>query len=555
MPSNRASFSLNGTTGEITSYYASWNTNLDFPSPENKIPLEEAQKIFKENMPLDLEYNIDKDGRVYLQYTRSREKGSMYINAITGEVEKPEYYYGIYQNGIRYAEDEAMKSAMGAALRPEEQKQVDNIAGLITAQEAEKKLRLVKELDFDEKYKLTSSNLYQSTDLRSNETKYYINLYFTHMDNTEDLSEEKINLKIAAGEGDGYASATLNAKTGELISFSSNIWGIPRPMSKAEDTADEKQTKAKREQAKKTADAFVSKMQPEKVNKVKFMDDGSSDNFTFNYARMENGAYFIYDSINVSVNKENMKISQYNCNWTDVNEIPPTDGAIGLDKAHEILFGSEALALEYIINEKDKKAVLAYRLSDDNPWLIDAKTGMLLDWSGKQYVKEKAPEYSDIAGHFCEEAVKQLAIVGVFLKGDRFEPDIEILQKDYVILLSKLGRYYYYESDNIDDIYSRFIKEGIMDKAEKNPDGTVSREDAVKYLLRYLGFKKFAEIPGIFNCDFSDADEIAPELAGYAAIAKGLGIVKGSDGKFMPKEALTKAEAAVLIYNCLKADF
>ena len=108
-----------------------------FPSPENKIPLEEAQKIFKENMPLDLEYNIDKDGRAPAIH-RSREKGSMYINAITGEVEKPEYYYGIYQNGIRYAEDEAMKSAMGAALRPEEQKQVDNIAGLITAQEAEK---------------------------------------------------------------------------------------------------------------------------------------------------------------------------------------------------------------------------------------------------------------------------------------------------------------------------------------------------------------------------------------------------------------------------------
>ena len=148
----------------------------------------------------------------------------------------------------------------GAALRPEEQKQVDNIAGLITAQEAEKKLRLVKELDFDEKYKLTSSNLYQSTDLRSNETKYYINLYFTHMDNTEDLSEEKINLKIAAGEGDGYASATLNAKTGELISFSSNIWGIPRPMSKAEDTADAKTNQRQKEnRPKKTADAFVIK--------------------------------------------------------------------------------------------------------------------------------------------------------------------------------------------------------------------------------------------------------------------------------------------------------
>ena len=59
----------------------------------------------------------------------------------------------------------------------------------------------------------------------------------------------------------------------------------------------------------------------------------------------------------------------------------------------------------------------------------------------------------------------------------------------------------------------------------------------------------------VFLIVILDADEIAPELAGYAAIAKGLGIVKGSEGKFMPKEALTKAEAAVLIYNCLKADF
>ena len=69
-----------------------------------------------------------------------------------------------------------------------------------------------------------------------------------------------------------------------------------------------------------------------------------------------------------------------------------------------------------------------------------------------------------------------------------------------------------------------------------------------------MGYKRFAQIPGIFICDFEDADEIDSELLGYAAIAKGLGVVSGSNGKLLPENTLTKGEAAVIIYNCLKSN-
>jgi len=48
-----------------------------------------------------------------------------------------------------------------------------------------------------------------------------------------------------------------------------------------------------------------------------------------------------------------------------------------------------------------------------------------------------------------------------------------------------------------------------------------------------------------------DEDERTPELKGYVAIAGGLKIVVGSGGKFYPKNNLTRAEAAVMIYNYL----
>ena len=63
-----------------------------------------------------------------------------------------------------------------------------------------------------------------------------------------------------------------------------------------------------------------------------------------------------------------------------------------------------------------------------------------------------------------------------------------------------------------------------------------------------------AELPGIFNCGFSDAGQIAADKLGYAAIVSGLGVISGDGNAIRANDALTNAEAAAMIYNYLKTN-
>ena len=539
---NYAYFTVDGVTGEINNYYSNWNSKMEFPSAENAISLEKAKEVFKQNMPLDLEYRIDYEGNLYVQYAPSREHGGKYINALTGEVEKPEYDYGLYGYGDMARERYYKESYAVAEVRlsPSEQKEVDEVSGTLTAKEAEEIVRSYSELKIDESYKLTGSNLHGNKIYTQSETVYYINLNFSKIEVSEDVSEEKVRIMIAAGEGRGHASATLNAKTGDLTYFTSYDWN--------EDMSKEKAYT--KENSKEIAEAFINKVQPAKLDSLKYIEN-SEGNPNYQYARLENGAYFNYDGITVFIDEFSGKINNYSYNWTEGLEIPSLDKVIGSDNVHELLFANDGLKLDYILS--GRKAVLVYKINDMKPQFFDAFNGENLDYSGKPYKDQSAPAYNDIEGHFSEDAVRELVSIGVFLNGESFGPDSNITQLEYLTLLSKLGMYRY-EMDEKESLYSYVIRNGIMDETEKNPDANVTREDAVKYLLRFLNYKKFAEIPNIFQVDFEDADDIDPALTGYAAIAKGIGIVNGSNGQFKPKDVLTKGESAVIIYNCLKAN-
>ena len=62
-----------------------------------------------------------------------------------------------------------------------------------------------------------------------------------------------------------------------------------------------------------------------------------------------------------------------------------------------------------------------------------------------------------------------------------------------------------------------------------------------------MGYKEFANIPGIFNCPFGDVEAAD---AGYAAIAAGLKLVGTSD-TFYANDSLRRADALIIIYNYL----
>ena len=102
------------------------------------------------------------------------------------------------------------------------------------------------------------------------------------------------------------------------------------------------------------------------------------------------------------------------------------------------------------------------------------------------------------------------------------------------------------------ELYSVFLTKGVLESSEIMPDGFVPRAEAVKYLLRAVGYKNVAELEGIFKIPFMDAHKIPPSHYGYIALARGMGLISGSGGYFYPSQNLTNADALILIYNYLR---
>jgi hypothetical protein len=216
-------------------------------------------------------------------------------------------------------------------------------------------------------------------------------------------------------------------------------------------------------------------------------------------------------------------------------------------------------SIDSALNIKIPEIKAVYALKSGKPFVLDAYTGNILDYNGKPYKENKPPEYNDIPGHFAEEQIKTLAKYGIIsFSSPEYRPNEKIIQKDYLMILSNILDNYYgpvikedSEQDDIDEMYKQLIREGIIEEDEKSPESLITREDAVKFIIRALKYREVAEIEGIFIVPFSDEEDITPTLKGYVAIASGLKIVSGSGGKFYPKNNLTRGEAAVMVYNYL----
>ena len=71
-------------------------------------------------------------------------------------------------------------------------------------------------------------------------------------------------------------------------------------------------------------------------------------------------------------------------------------------------------------------------------------------------------------------------------------------------------------------------------------------------MVTTLNYHETAKLKGIYKTAFADQDMISEDMLGYVALAQGLGIISGDgNGLFNPTESLTKADAAIMIYNYL----
>lgn len=532
---NRVNISIDNSTGEVKNYYTNWDMNLIFEEEKNINSLEDAQKLYKEKIGLDLLYKTtyeDNSTKLFLAY--SPLEIDLCINAKDGEVISLYDYYNIYD------EFECTEDSEGSSkgeLNPDEQQAIEDMSGLISKKEAEKVCRDILELD--SKYKLENIGLYEN---HRNNNEYFWEMYF--------LNDMDLNNNY-------YVSISIDAKTKELNSF---YYDLP--------IESDKKVQYNEEKSLKVAEEYIKKMSPDKFElmelkknyeNIKGLKEQKKEakNYFFDFIRKDGDSYVDEDGVSITVDATNGKISNYKVNWID-EKLPSRDNVISKREALDILFNDIGLELKYITPERDgrnvnknKKAILVYGLKSSKPAIIDANSGKILDHRGEEYKLLSPIIYNDIDNSYAKDKINILSQYGISLPSGEFEPKEKINQKDFLYLLAK-AKYPYIKIDQSkNSLYTYLINEGIVKEDEKSPDSIVTKEEGVKYIIRALEYDKIADLSGIYKDIFKDTEDITPELKGYLSIAYGLKVIEGYDGFLNPKAELKREDGANIIYNYL----
>lgn len=500
------SITLDKNAEKITNYDVSVTENTEFLPADNLIAKDEAMKKYDEKLGMELEYKYKYDynrsthkneRKLYLQYTAKNDDK---ISAIDGETVTPAKEIIMYKYAAGSMADAKKEMAYDSGFSEAEMAEIEAVNGLISKDAI---IKLAKDnVGIDSKLEVDSFSLIKDS--------YYSDVPVEYT--------AQIDFGAKDGETAGFANVSINAKTGEILSF----YKSGTPKDEKNKLSDEKLKAAAEETAKKFAGA--------KFNEYK--QDENGENGYFTYVRYVNGAKFDNDSIYVNVNATTGEVEGYRINYTNT-AFPPTDGIMDKSEAEKSLFSQVEYETVYIKSE-DKKMVPVYDFTDDKPLCTDAKTGELIR-NGEVY-KSQIYRYNDIENHYAKKEIEALAELGNGFEGDSFKPDETITQKDFLTLL--LGRY-------TDDVYERLDieKAGVA----KNESAPVTKEDAAKILVYNLGNGMYELAQeDIFKAPFADVTD----NIGFAAILKGKKIVNGDEnGMFMPKENITRANAAIMIYR------
>ena len=516
--------------GEITNFWIDYTDGVEYENADTLIDFETAAKIYKEKFGFELCYLRDWDGRangyknvlVWLPKDRDREE---YISAVTGEVVKrisPKYEPFFGRNNEMESKAAADEVGGALSLSPAETAELEQIAGLISAKEAEKNVRVNKALKFSDKLMLKSVNLYKD---KYNEKAYIYRLYFS--------DDEKTSV-----------NAAVNAQTGEIIVYS-----------KYYDKGKESEKKLDAGKLKELGEAALKSLAPkyfpskDENNGFRFSELYSSDGY-LSYTRYVNGIRCDFDNISINLDTETGEILYFRLNRSN-ESFPLPEGALDVDTAADIIFDKAVFEPIYVFTcsseelKKYDKAVAVYYLGGNT--VIDAFTG-----KQKNEEVKAVEEYTDISGHYAEKAITTLCGYGIGYGESEYKPNEHITQKDFLAFLRSVFESYnsalITEDYDYEAAYRFAYNRGILEKEQRDPEAAVSREQAAVMFVSALGFREVADIEGIYKPMFADVTE----NTGSISILAGMKVIGGDgNGNFNPAGLLTRADAAVILYNYL----
>ncbi|WP_338823736.1 hypothetical protein MHOCP_19220 [Moorella humiferrea] len=550
-PADGATITVRGDDGQVTNYNLNW-TEADFPAATGAITPERARQVFADAGMLELQYFLPspvkplaagEKRQVLLVYRLSHPSHGL-IDALTGkplDLGNGAWFDG---GGSGEANLEMARKAMALQdgvpakpLSPEELKEIEKTAKLISREEAVAAVK--KWVDIPAGLTLRSANLY--ADWQDPEIRTW-NLTWS--------SDSPENGKP------GFMSARVNAINGELMGFDLPITS----------SGNDKSAKLDRQAARRLVEEFLQKVQPQRFKEVQLDENNRSGGgeavLYFYYRRLVNGIPFPGNGIYVTVDAVAGRITSYNLNWGNF-DFPAATGILDARQAVATFLQNRPLTLSYTRiyrpgSTDGGEIRLVYQPLGDSSSatsdMIDARTGQFLDWEGKPIAQQPRPyRFNDIAGNFAEKEISLLGQAGIFGEyGDAFHPDekVTVVSLLRAMLMARYGVWGYQDLKD-GEILQRARDENWL-QGDLQPGAAVSRELLAKFLIRYLNLDRAARIEGIYKVPYRDAASLSPETLGYAALAWGLGIIKGNGFTFEPAHSITRAEAAAALVRALQ---
>ena len=515
---------LDADTLKVYSYNANWTDGLKFEDGKT-IDADAAKAAYQEKLGYELFYQVaseDYADTVKLVY-RPKYNENAYIDAATGEaVTYEEYYRAMNAAAQESSAKDSMSGGGGASLSEVEAALVDEVSKMLSKEQAEKIARDIKEFNISSAFQLKDYNVYKDQSGR-----YLVRLGFR----TE-------------GEEVKYKSVSINAKTGEVVSY----YGSDYVISYRETSAQKATVTA--EETKKIAEDFLKAHYADKFAKTEPASVLEPQAQSVSYKRVENGVKVFNNGFTVAVDEKTKEISSFSLDWTDVS-FPAADSAKEPADVYAKVLTEDNFALRYVlVPKKDSDPVvfdskLVYAVEQD--FTFDAETLEQLDYRLKPVVDAEKPQYTDIAGHYAEDCVNKLLTLDIYFSGNELRPNEAVTQKDFLTLLAK-AVYQRSINENDADFYRFFIRQGIIAQDDIRPTETITRIEGITYLLNAMGYKEFANIRGIFNCPFTDIPE---NSIGYASIAAGLHLVSAESDAFYADSPLKRADSLIILYNYL----
>lgn len=556
-----AQLTVDDGTGAVSSYYRSdfYSAYVnDLPSAVPAVSAAAAAKALAEPVSLEAQYVLSSDGTAAVRYVPT-VNAALYVDAQTGKLtDLNEAWANISYRGGGVAEntaaaaDASSGTADKTALTEAEQATIAKLQGVLSKDALDAAARKVTALGLSA-YTLSGADF--SLDADSGQVsctlRYTRALAFSELTGV-DRSAFKDGLYRQT------KVLTLDGRTGALLSG----WSY-RPWCMKDGTLTRTALTA-------AANGFLKSWQPERAAQTA-LTQGSDESFS--YDRKVNGYFYHGNSVQVGMDTTDGSVDSFYLNWDDELTFRSPGTVISAAAAKAALCSAYQATLRYIAypvsvdvslpiwetyasccGSVAYRHVLGYTYEIQGAPVegVDAQTGALI--RTESVSADKA--YTDISGSFAKTQIEALAAAGIRFGGsEQFQPSAKLTQKEMlVLLLNSCG--WDYDAEDLSDeavlesVYSAAWSQGFLTRGVKDPDHAVTRMELVRAILSASPYGPATKLAGIYKTTFRDAASFVAADVSYAALAEGLGLVKGDAAhRFLPSRIVTRQEAAAILYN------